>query len=68
MFGGKVNETDVYSYKPMYGGRWTTSLNDLNDRYLVIIKKEEYRFNDYLSSPKNKCPSNFKKCPCLNYE
>jgi len=34
----------------------------------LIIKKEEYRFNKSLYPPKIKCPSNFKKCPCLNYE
>ncbi len=34
----------------------------------LIIKKDEYKFNDYLYSPKIKCPSYLKKCPCLNYE
>ena len=34
----------------------------------LILKKEEYKFNEYLYPPKNKCPSNLKKCPCLNYE
>jgi len=34
----------------------------------LIINKEEYKFNEYLYPPKNHCPSNFKKCPCLNYE
>ena len=34
----------------------------------LIIKKNEYRFNDNLNPPKKQCPSNFKKCPCLNYE
>ena len=34
----------------------------------LIIKKDEYKFNDYLYSPKIKCPNQFKKCPCLNYE
>ena len=28
---------DVYSYKPMYGGRWSTYLNDMNDRYMLKI-------------------------------
>lgn len=41
MFGGKVKKEDVYSYKSMYGGRWSTSLNDLNDRFLKIISQEE---------------------------
>ena len=34
----------------------------------LIIKKDEYKFNDGLYPPKAQCPSNFKKCPCLNYE
>ena len=34
----------------------------------LIIKKEEYKFNEGLYSPKTQCPSNFKKCPCLSYE
>jgi ferrochelatase len=34
----------------------------------LIIKKDEYRLNDSLYPPKTQCPSNFKKCPCLNYE
>jgi hypothetical protein len=43
MFGDKVDEKDVYSYKSMYGGRWTTYLNDMNDRYMLeIIKTPEY--------------------------
>jgi len=34
----------------------------------LIIKKNEYRINENLYPPKIQCPSNFKKCPCLNYE
>ena len=34
----------------------------------LIIKKEEYKFNEHLYPPKTHCPSSFKKCPCLNYE
>jgi ferrochelatase len=34
----------------------------------LIIKKNEYQFSENLYSPKIQCPSNFKKCPCLNYE
>jgi ferrochelatase len=34
----------------------------------LIIKKNEYKINDHLCSPKIRCPSNFIKCPCLNYE
>ena len=34
----------------------------------LIIKKDEYKFNDYLYPPKINCPPHLKKCPCLNYE
>jgi ferrochelatase len=34
----------------------------------LIIKKNEYKINESLHPPKTQCPSNFKKCPCLNYE
>jgi ferrochelatase len=34
----------------------------------LIIKKNEYKINENLYPPKTQCPSNFKKCPCLNYE
>jgi len=32
----------------------------------LIIKKDEYKFNDYLYPPKTQCPTHLKKCPCLN--
>ncbi|MDC6475860.1 ferrochelatase [Candidatus Pelagibacter sp.] len=34
----------------------------------LIIKKNEYKINENLYPPKTQCPSNFKKCPCSNYE
>jgi ferrochelatase len=34
----------------------------------LIIKKNEYKISENLYPPKTQCPSNFKKCPCLNYE
>jgi len=34
----------------------------------LIIKKNEYKINENLHPPKIQCPSNFKKCPCLDYE
>ena len=34
----------------------------------LIIKKNEYKTREGLHPPKVQCPSNFKKCPCLNYE
>ena len=45
----------------------------INDDFIkamseLIIKKNEYKINDNLYPPKIQCPSNFKKCPCLNYE
>ena len=32
----------------------------------LIINKEDYKLTDDLYPPKNRCPSNFTKCPCLN--
>ncbi len=34
----------------------------------LIIKKNDYKLKGYLCPPKIQCPSNLKKCPCLNYE
>ncbi|MDA7745419.1 ferrochelatase [Candidatus Pelagibacter sp.] len=34
----------------------------------LIIKKNEYKISEDLYPPKIQCPSNFKKCPCLNHE
>ena len=34
----------------------------------LIIKKNDYKIKEGLYPPKTQCPSNFKKCPCLNYE
>ena len=34
----------------------------------LIIKKQDYNFNGKLYPPKTQCPSQFIKCPCLNYE
>jgi len=36
------------------------SLSDL------ILHKDYYKFKNNLYAPKNRCPSNFTKCPCLN--
>ena len=36
------------------------SLSDL------ILNKDNYKFKDDLYPPKNRCPSNFTKCPCQN--
>ena len=40
MFGGKVNEDEVYNYKSMSGGRFTLYLNDLNDRSWIGLIKD----------------------------
>jgi protoporphyrin/coproporphyrin ferrochelatase len=45
----------------------------INDDFIkamseLIIKKNEYKLSENLYPPKVQCPSNFKKCPCLNYE
>jgi ferrochelatase len=32
----------------------------------LILKKNDYKFNDYLCPPKFQCPPNFNKCPCQN--
>jgi ferrochelatase len=45
----------------------------INDDFIkamseLIIKKNEYKLSGNLYPPKIQCPSNFKKCPCLNYE
>ena len=36
------------------------SLSDL------ISHKDKYKFKNNLYAPRNRCPSNFTKCPCLN--
>ncbi len=30
----------------------------------LILNKDNYKFNDNLYTPKNRCPSSFTKCPC----
>ena len=32
----------------------------------LIIGKDNYKFSENLYPPKSRCPSQFKKCPCLN--
>tara|TARA_B100001123_G_C15237579_1_gene997781 strand:- start:541 stop:1569 length:1029 start_codon:yes stop_codon:yes gene_type:complete len=31
----------------------------------LILSKDEYKFKNNLYPPKNRCPSNFTKCPCV---
>jgi protoporphyrin/coproporphyrin ferrochelatase len=34
----------------------------------LIIKKDNYNFDGKLYPPKTRCPNNFKKCACTNYD
>ena len=58
------NGCNQYTRVPALG----TNIDFINAMSDLIIKKEDYSFNDHLSPPKIKCPSHFKKCPCLNHE
>ena len=45
----------------------------VNENYIkamsnLIIKKQNYNFDGKLFPPKEQCPNQFVKCPCLNYE
>ena len=57
------NGCNQYTRVPALGinNEFITAMSEL------IFKKEEYKLNDHLCPPKNKCPSNLKKCPCVNY-
>ena len=44
-----------------------------NENYIsamsdLIINKENYNFDNKIYPPNQRCPNNFQKCPCLNYE
>jgi len=58
------NGCKQYTRVPALG----TNENFIKSMSELIIKKDEYKFNNYLYPPKIKCPSHFKKCPCLEYE
>ena len=53
-----------YSRVPALG----TSTNYIKAMSNLIINKQNYNFDGKLFPPKIKCPNQFKKCPCLNYE
>ena len=53
-----------YSRVPALG----TNENYIKAMSNLIINKQEYNFNGELFPPKAKCPNQFKKCPCINYE
>jgi len=44
LFGGKVDLEQVRKYKSMTGGRWTTTLDELNDRWVKV--REDSGVND----------------------
>ncbi len=37
----------------------------INSLSNLVLKKEENKFSENLYPPKNQCPNQFKKCPCL---
>ena len=44
-----------------------------NENYIsamsdLIINKQSYNFDNKIYPPNQRCPNNFQKCPCLNYE
>ena len=53
-----------YSRVPALG----TNENFIKAMSDLIINKQEYNFNGELFPPKLRCPKQFKKCPCSNYE
>ena len=59
-----ANGCKNYTRVPALG----TNENFIKAMSELIIKKKEYKINEDLNPPKIQCPSNFKKCPCLNYE
>jgi len=59
-----ANGCKNYTRVPALG----TNENFIKAMSELIIKKKEYKINEDLYPPKTQCPSNFKKCPCLNYE
>ena len=45
-----------------------TNKNYIKAMSNLIINKNDYNFNGELFPPKIRCPNQFIKCPCLNYE
>ena len=48
VLGDRVNSRAIYGYKAMMGGRWTTYLNELNDRDVYVIPDNELPKNNVL--------------------
>ena len=44
------------------------NVNFISSLSNLVINKKNNKFTEKLYPPKTQCPSNFKKCPCLNYE
>jgi ferrochelatase len=44
------------------------NVNFISSLSNLVINKEDNKLTENLCPPKIQCPSNFKKCPCLNYE
>ena len=44
------------------------NVNFISSLSNLVINKEDNKLTENLYPPKIQCPSNFKKCPCLNYE
>ena len=53
-----------YSRVPALG----TNENYIKAMSNLIINIQDYNFDGELFPPKLRCPNQFKKCPCLNYE
>ena len=60
----KKNGCNQYIRIPALG----TDPNFIKSMSELIIKKEDYNFDNKLYPPKSRCPNNFKKCPCLYNE
>ena len=44
------------------------NVNFISSLSSLVINKEHNKLTENLYPPKIQCPSNFKKCPCLNHE
>jgi ferrochelatase len=58
------NGCKKYTRVPALG----TNINFIKAMSNLIIKKQDYNFNGKLFPPKVRCPNQFTKCPCINYE
>ncbi len=57
----KINGCKNYSRVPAVG----INENFIKSMSELILNKEIYKFKEGIYPPKNKCPSNFNKCPCI---